>query len=223
MTSTTDLTLPYEVRAQVYHLLATLYIAPPDPGQLAALRDPSFVADWPLGRGVPDVEAGLARLAEALPGATAEALQAEFWHLFGALGPAAAPPWQSVYLDREQVVMGEETIRVRTLFARFGLVSTLTDQQPEDHLGLQLQFLAALAARTAERLAAGDEPGARTLLEGMCECLEAHLLRWVGEFVDLAEAASESGFYAGLSRLTLGLLRFDLDDLRRPLAESSLI
>jgi hypothetical protein len=140
-----------------------------------------------------------------------------------ALGPAAAPPWQSVYLDREQVVMGEETIRVRTLFARFGLVSTLTDQQPEDHLGLQLQFLAALAARTAERLAAGDEPGARTLLEGMCECLEAHLLRWVGEFVDLAEAASESGFYAGLSRLTLGLLRFDLDDLRRPLAESSLI
>lgn len=223
MRPTTDLTLPYDVRAQVYHLLATLYLTPPDSQTLAALQHPSFVADWPLGRGNTDVEAGLARLAEALPGAAATGLREEFWHLFGTLGPAAAPPWQSVYLDREQVLMGEETLRVRALFARFDLASALTGQQPEDHLGLQLQFLATLAARTAERLAAGDQPGARALLEGQRECLEAHMLRWVGRFVDRAEAASETGFYAGLARLTLGLLRFDLDEVRHQLAESSLI
>ena len=223
MSPTADLTLPYDVRAEVYHLLATLYLTPPESDTLAALGHPSFVDGWPLGRGHADVEAGLARLAGALPGATARAVREEFWHLFGTLGPAAAPPWQSVYLDREQVLMGAETIRVRLLFARFGLASALTGQQPEDHLGLQLQFLATLAARTAERLAAGDQLGARTLLEGQRECLEAHLLRWVALFAARAEAASETGFYAGLSRLTLGLLRSDLDEVRQWLAEPSLI
>ncbi|HYG57443.1 MAG TPA: molecular chaperone TorD family protein, partial [Symbiobacteriaceae bacterium] len=179
MRPNTDLTLPYEVRAQVYSLLATLFLTPPDGATLDALRHPSFVTDWPLGRGIRDVEAGLTRLAGALPGATATGLREEFWNLFGTLGPAAAPPWQSVYLDRDHVLMGEETLRVRALFARFGLATAPDGRQPEDHLGLQLQFLAALAARTAERLAAGDQPGARALLEGQRECLEAHLLRWV--------------------------------------------
>ncbi|HWI65418.1 MAG TPA: molecular chaperone TorD family protein [Symbiobacteriaceae bacterium] len=223
MTSPADLTLPYEIRAQVYQLLAALYLSPPDQTALDALRNPSFVADFPLGRGAGDVEAGLSRLAEALPGVTDRGLMEEFWHLFGTLGPAAAPPWQSVYLDREHVLMGEETLRVRALFARFGLASALADRQPEDHLGLQLQFLSIMAARTAEQLAAGDEAGARLLLEGTLECLEANLLRWVDQFARLAEAASETGFYAGLSRLTLGLLRFDQDQVRQTLTEPSLI
>lgn len=94
----------------------------------------------PFGRwhGVcaPDVEAGLARLAETLPAVDARAVQEEFWYLFGALGPAAAPPWESVYLDREHVIFGAETLQMRALYARFGLVF--------DHIGLELEFLARL-------------------------------------------------------------------------------
>ncbi|HYF78552.1 MAG TPA: molecular chaperone TorD family protein [Symbiobacteriaceae bacterium] len=218
-----DLTLPFEVRSQVYRLLADLFLTPPDEQVLTMLSHPDFVADWPLGRGLPDVEQGLTRIANALPQANLTDLRQEFYHLFGFLGPADAPPWQSVYLDREHVLMGEETLKLRALFARFGLVVAETERQPEDHISLQLQFLAALAARTAERLTAGDEPGARTLLEGQRECLEENLLRWADKFVSQAEAASESGFYGGLARLTLGLLRLDLSEVRRLLAAPSLI
>lgn len=218
-----DLTLPFEVRTQVYSLLAELFLNPLDEQMLDTLRQPEFVADWPLGRDLPDVEQGLARMVAALPAANLTDLRQEFYHLFGFLGPADAPPWQSVYLDREHVLMGEETLRLRALFARFGLVVAETERQPEDHLSLQLLFLATLAARTAEQLAAGDEAGARALLEGQRECLEENLLRWAERFTEQAEAASESGFYGGLSRLTLGLLRLDLGELHRLLAAPSLI
>lgn len=220
---TTDLTLPFEVRAQVYGLLSNLYLNRLDEPMMAVLRDPDFVASWPLGADLPDVADGLACIAGALPNATLDDLRQEFYHLFGALGPADAPPWPSVYLDRERVIMGEETLRVRALYARYGLAASEAGRQPDDHLGLQLQFLSTLAARAAERLAAGDETGARTLLEGQRECLEEHLLRWVAQFAARAVAASDSGFYGGLAQVTLGLLRHDLSEVSRLLAAPSLI
>lgn len=205
--SSTDLPLLFTVRAQVYDLLAGLYLNPPDEQQLHALRQPEFVADWPLGRGEAEVEQGLARLAACLPEVSVEALRREFWHLFGTLGPAAAPPWQSVYLDRERVLMGEETLRFRALMNRYDLAARPALAVTDDHIGVQLQFLAELARRTASLLEAGDEGSVAHLLEGQRECLEEHLLRWVDRFAELAEEASETGFYGGLARLTLGLLR----------------
>ncbi|HWH68709.1 MAG TPA: molecular chaperone TorD family protein, partial [Candidatus Sulfotelmatobacter sp.] len=139
----------------------------------------------------------------------AEAVQQEYWHLFGDLGPAAAPPWESVYLDREHVVFGVGTLEVRALYARFGLGFPESSRRPDDHIGLQLEFLARLSAWTAERLDAGDEAGAADLLDGQRTCLDEHLLRWVDEYVARVEAVSVTGFYAGLARLTLGLLRQD--------------
>lgn len=207
MTATADRTLPFEVRASVYGLLAGLFLSPPDEALLATLRSPDFVAEWPLGRGTPHVEAGLSRLTTALSTVTAEAVRAEFWHLFGTLGPAAAPPWESVYLDREHVVFGSDTLRVRALYARFGLVFPEASRQPDDHIGLELEFLARLSAATVERMVVGDEEGVQVLLAGQRECLEEHLLRWAEAFVTKVEAASATGFYSGVARLTLGVLR----------------
>lgn len=210
MSDTTDLLLSYMVRAEVYRLLGQLWLEPPSEQQLAAMRHPDFVSEWPLGRGQADVEWGLAHLAEALPSVDEAGLRQEFWHLFGTLGPAAAPPWQSVYLDRERTMMGEETLRVRALYARFGLAAERAAGVTDDHIGLQLQFLGELSSRAADCLEAGDEAGARELAAGQRECLEEHLLRWVHAFVDKVEAAAETGFYPGVARLTLGLIRADM-------------
>lgn len=215
---TSDQILAFEVRTQVYDLLANLYLSPPDDDTLTRLKHPGFTSDWPLARDQADVEAGLSRLSRALPQVTAAQLQDEFHRLFGTLGPAAAPPWQSVYLDRERVVMGEETLRIRELFARYGLAFVHRNRLPDDHLGLELQFLSVLAGRTAEALARGDCDAVRPLLEGMQECLDNHLLRWLDQFVARAEAASPTGVYAGLSRLTLGVVRSDSRQIRQQLA-----
>lgn len=206
-----DLILLFEMRASVYGLLSSLYLSPPDESLLTGMRSPAFLAEWPLGRGDVDVETGLARLEKALPAVTAASVREEFWRLFGTLGPADAHPWQSVYLDRERVPFGEETLRIRALFAQFGLASVQSGRHPDDHIGLELEFLARLAARTAEFLAGGDEAGASRARDGQRTCLEEHLLRWAEPFVSRVEAASTSGFYAGLARLTLGVIRSDRD------------
>lgn len=219
MSGRTDLLLYCKVRAEVYALLAGLYLDPPDDARPAVMRHPDFVAEWPLGRGQADVERGLAFLAGSLPEISVAAVREEFWRLFGTLGPAAAPPWQSVYLDRERTLMGEETLRVRALYARFGLAAERAVGVTDDHIGVQLQFLSELSRRTADRLEAGDDAGAEALLAGQRECLEEHLLRWVHRFVEKVEAAAETGFYAGIARMTLGLFRTDRQFLEGALAE----
>ncbi len=207
--TTEDLTLLLEVRSSVYGLLSSLYLEPVSAELLTAMTAPAFVAEWPLGRGSNDLETGLARLESALPNVTVESLRAEFWRLFGGLGPAEAPPWQSVYLDPEKVPFGEETLKIRSLFTRFGLEYAETGRYPEDHIGLELQFLAQLSARAATLVASGDQAGARQLHEGAQICLDAHLLRWVERFVSRVEAAAGSGFYGAIARITLGTLRAD--------------
>lgn len=212
MTVTRDPTLPFEIRAAAYHFLSDLYLNPPGALTLSSMRAPVFCDSWPLGRGTPDVERGLATLKQALAHAAEDAVRAEFWQLFGTTGPAAAPPWESVYLDRDHVVFGAKTLQVRALFARYGLVCPDTDRTPDDHIGLQLEFLARLAAEAVERLNAGDAPGAAAMTAGMRESLESHLLRWADPFVRRLEAASATGFYAGLGRLTLGVLTAESED-----------
>ncbi|WP_273382009.1 TorD/DmsD family molecular chaperone [Symbiobacterium thermophilum] len=216
---TADPLLFWKIRAEVYRLLAGLFSDPPDDRLLGVMRHPGFLTEWPLGRGQPDVERGLARLAAVLPAVRPEELRREFWDLFGTLGPAAAPPWQSVYLDREGALMGEETLRVRALYARFGLEAEQALAVTDDHIAVQLAFLGELSRQTAECLEGGDEAGARELVDGQRECLEDHLLRWADRFVDKVEAASVTGFYAGVARMTLGLFRSDVLLLREWLTE----
>jgi len=199
--------LPFEVRAATYALLARLFLAPPDADLLSALSSPDFLAEWPLYRGDAQVEEGLRLLAEALPNAGLGDLATEYRDLFFGPGPVLAPPWESVYLDREHLVFGEETLQVRQLFRRFGLESRTLHAEPDDHIGLMVQFMAQLSARCVE--AAGVE-----LLEGQRECLE-HLLKWVPDFAERVRTHARSPFYPGAALIALGTFRQDLEQVQR--------
>lgn len=61
------------------------------------------------------------------------------------IGPAAieAPPFSSVYLDGELLVMGKTTLDVRQMYGALGLESPWKNSLPDDHISLELD--AALA------------------------------------------------------------------------------
>lgn len=61
------------------------------------------------------------------------------------VGPAAleAPPFSSVYLDGESLVMGKTTLEVRQMYGTLGLESPWRNSLPDDHISLELD--AALA------------------------------------------------------------------------------
>ncbi len=94
------------------------------------------------------------------------------------VGPMApeAPPYASVYLEPEPVLMGPSTLAVRELYARLGLVSPWKNRIPDDHLSLELDALLALGVTLPGE--AGRELAAQRAL-----FLREHVARWVPEFV----------------------------------------
>lgn len=208
-TEAEDARLEFEVRSAIYQVLARLMQAPPDQPLLRMIGEPGFLEEWPWGRGNPRVEAGLELLLSSRSNLSEEVLTREYQDLFWGPGPVLAPPWESVYLDREHLLFGEDTLRVREMFRRFGLESEQLDREPDDHIGLQLQFLFQLSSEAAHRLEAGDFGSVRQLVEGQRECLEGHLLRWIDPFVERVLLHGRSDFYKGVALLVRGTLGFD--------------
>lgn len=119
-----------------------------------------------------------------------KALQAEYVRLFiNALPEITCPPYGSVYL--EGVLMGESTVRLRDLYARYGWQ---TDELA-DHIAVELEFLALLAAL--------GEDGA---IKEDYQFVWDHLHLWAPAFLDRVEENDRSGFYRDASRYARKIL-----------------
>lgn len=156
---------------------------------LAELDMAAAAAEWPfVGDEVAEAEEALAAMKEGLAaGADHDDVVWEYRRLFVGPGHLPAPPWGSVYTDRECVVFGESTLALRAWMRAVG-VERLTDERtPEDHIGLMLALLSFLAAERPE------------LVD---DYLRDHLLTWAPHYLEALEEAAEQPFYAGLARLT---------------------
>lgn len=69
----------------------------------------------------------------------------EYRRLFIGPGAKPAPPWGSVYTDRECVVFGATTLELRAWMREHGVARTADEKTPEDHIGLMLALMAWLA------------------------------------------------------------------------------
>lgn len=157
---------------------------------LAALDVDEAAREWPL------VDDDVARGALALmTGGIAEGVGDdvvwEYRRLFVGPGPKAAPPWGSVYTDRECVVFGEATLALRQWMRENGISRPGDGTEPEDHIGLMLLLLAWVARNRADLL---DDYAAM------------HLLTWAPHFLEEMEAAAASPFFEGLAALTRAAL-----------------
>lgn len=124
--------------------------------------------------------------------AATSSLADEYRRLF--VGPAkkAAPPWGSVYTDRDQVVFGLSTLDLREWLRGNGIeVRRGKSEEPEDHIGTMLQLMAWIADNRPELL--GDY-------------LEHHLLPWAPHFLALMQDVATDAFFTGLAALTRATL-----------------
>ena len=119
------------------------------------------------------------------------AWKADYTRLF--VGPAAlpAPPWESVYTSHERLIMQPSTLEVRTAYRECGFQPALCRHVPDDHVALELDFLAALAKNALEAQGRADAEGVREALAASSRFLEEHLGVWVGPFAD--EACEKGG------------------------------
>lgn len=108
-----------------------------------------------------------------------------------------ASPMESVWLTEDGLVRQEPMFKVQTWYRRNNLRVVEGELRPDDHLVLELRFLAHLFGQAA---AAGDT--AEASLTEAARFLDAHPLRWVGLFADRLSAVGASPVFAALARLT---------------------
>ena len=146
---------------------------------------------------------------EAKPEARHEALAQEFSLLFEGLGEMPAPPWGSVYLDRESIVMGESTVEYRRFLASSGIVLDTQMREPDDQFGLMLLAFAQLLE--SEKF------------DASAELLEQHLLPWAFRYLEvLQQVEGISPFYPSLAKIAHLYLTSLVEELELSPAEKPL-
>ena len=158
---------------------------------LAALDVDAAAAEWPFAEEA-EAHGDLALMKEGLArGVEDDDLVWEYRRLFVGPAPKPAPPWGSVYTDRECVVFGASTLELRAWMRGRGVARLGGGKDPEDHIGLMLALMAWLA---------------RNRPADLDEYLRGHLLTWAPHFLDQLAEAARHPFYEGLARLTASTL-----------------
>lgn len=168
-------------------VLGILFYCEPDSPEcsqiVTQLSNGSWVAQWPYGS-----EDQLLPIAVLLAQSTNEETREEAWQrLF--IGPSAlpAPPWGSVYLDKEIALFGDSTLKLRNWMAQKHVAVTLDKDESEDQFGLMLMMAAWLAEYQPADLPA---------------LLADHLLPWGYRYLALLQSDAGHPFYQGLAQLT---------------------
>ena len=150
-------------QALVFGLLGRALYVSPDRAWVQTLVQERVFDSVPFAGEQPDVVKGLVLLAAWTDASQAgladqafDAVQSDYTHLFVGPGKVDAPPWESVYFHDEEMLFQEETLHVREWYARFGLQAELLHSEPDDHIGLELAFLAHLAGQAVSACEKGE-------------------------------------------------------------------
>lgn len=191
-------------RAGLYRLLARLYAVEAD----EALLDGLSTLRLPGDAAQPQMAEGFRRMRTWLDGRGSDAVEAlavDYAAVFLAAGSAegrAAIPCESVYTSPKRLVMQEAWEDMRRLLREKNLGQADGEEQlMEDHLALELEYMAALV-----------EEGA---LEEQQDFLERHLLNWVPAFSEDVTRFARQDFYPAVTTLTGGFLSMEREFLTR--------
>lgn len=133
-------------------------------------------------------------------------MQADFLRLFIGAEKVIAPPWESVFFNQARQTFQEQTLQVRNWYRRFDLEPEKIYHEPDDHIGLELTFLAHLANQALLALEHGNKVKFDDLIEARKQFLSEHLLKWAFAWCDLVTKNAHTDFYRGIAQLTRGTL-----------------
>ncbi len=137
-----------------------------------------------------------------------EDLAVEFARLF--IGPAHPPamPFASYYLSESRTLMTEETLGVRRKYLEAGLAVKDLHRIPDDHIGVELDFLYYLTTHALELSENGKDKEAERLQSIRRDFLRDHFALWAPLFANRVIESTQEEFYRGAASLLIEVADF---------------
>ena len=133
-------------------------------------------------------------------------LAADYAKVFLAAGEyqgKGAFPYESVYTSKKHLVMQDAWEQVKGIYAAHHLaLADAPTELMEDHIAIELQYMAELCARAADSAEGG-------ILKEQQEFLQQHLLNWVPALCEDMEKYARTELYKAIAKLTAGFLELD--------------
>ncbi|WP_413450747.1 molecular chaperone TorD family protein [Georgenia phoenicis] len=190
--------------AAAFAVLGRFHQEPPDDDALAGLRE--LLDEWPLP-GTPGAEEGLRLIcASRDAGEDAAAIRRDHAWLYGTLATAKVAPYESVHRGQERLVFDAHTLEVRDAYRALSLQAPHLNREPDDHIGLELDFVAQSCLRALDALEQGSASDAERYVRHGADFLRTHLLEWAPEMLGRVVAEADTAFMRGLAQLSLGAL-----------------
>lgn len=144
-----------------------------------------------------------------------EALKDEYTRLFLGPGASPAPPWSSKYrLPEEGTLFNGVVLSVRSYYRAQGYECAWHHKVADDHIGIMMDFLAALAQRTWEAQQDGDAEARKQQLVFQGEFLRECMNNWLPQYAASVDRYSRVDFYKALSSFAAVACAADEDAIR---------
>ena len=190
--------------AMGFAVLGRLHQDPPDEDPLESL--PSLHRDWPLALD-PSTVKGLDHLLACVEAReSALTIRRDHSRLYGRAAAAKVSPYESVHRGRDGLVFDDETLVVRAAYRALSLHAPRLNREPDDHIGLELNFMAQTCDKALEALDADRPSEATQYIAVGSRFFEKHLSQWAPRMLESAAVAAETHFMKGVCCLTLGAL-----------------
>lgn len=197
----------------LFGLLGRALYNRPDKDWLDSLIEEEVFVEIPFGaekvetkQGQKLMQSWAQKNAEGLSEEAFKELSADYTRLFVGVGKVLAPPWESVYFNEDRMIFQDQTLQVRNWYRRFGLELENIHKEPDDHIGLEMTFIAYLAELGGKVLEEKDDEKFMLLTDTKRQFLSEHLLVWGPTWCALVKEHANTFFYQGLGNLTLGAL-----------------
>ncbi|MEM3734599.1 MAG: molecular chaperone TorD family protein [Nitrososphaerales archaeon] len=136
-------------------------------------------------------------------------LASEYASLFLNVGPKPVYLVESVYLGKHHTLYEEPYFEVLDAYRILGFEKSSDFKEPEDHLAVELEFMAKLVDLTKRSLDANNIEYSKGYLKLQMEFLSDHLSKWVPELCRKIVEASSNKFYIGIAKMLNGFIKIE--------------
>lgn len=138
-----------------------------------------------------------------------EELSVEYAKLFVGPYELKAPPYGSIYLDKERKVMGDSTMEVMQIYNDAGLSIDSEFHELPDHVAVELEFMYYLIYRETEAIERCEIEKSSDYVKTQDLFLDKFMCRWIPPFCKKIKEGADNKFYNALADCVSALVSSD--------------